>query len=100
MSNYIARVELHSADSEDYEVLHSEMEKRGYARTVLGSDGFTYELPTGTYVIRDTSVTVDGALRRAVEAANATGNKNCTIVADWKVAAWQGLRELASICWR
>jgi hypothetical protein len=100
MSNYIARVELHSANSEDYEVLHAEMEKRGYARTVLGSDGFTYDLPTGTYVLRDTNITVDGALRRAVEAANATGNKNSTIVADWNVAAWQGLREFASLGWR
>jgi hypothetical protein len=58
MSNYIVRVELHSAGSEDYEILYAQMEQRDYSRTTVGSDGFTYELPTGTYVVRDTNIVV------------------------------------------
>ena len=91
MSNYIARVELHSADLDDYETLHSAMLQRGYVRTIVGSDGFTYNLPTGTYVVRDTNITVEVALDRVIEAANATGKRNSSIVAEWSVAMWRSL---------
>jgi|HubBroStandDraft_4_1064222.scaffolds.fasta_scaffold16248_3 hypothetical protein len=39
MSNYIARVELHSADSEDYETLHGEMKEAilEESRVAMGS---------------------------------------------------------------
>ena len=49
MSQFTTRVELHDADSADYEELHEEMEKRGFTRTVTSSDGITYQLPTAEY---------------------------------------------------
>ena len=91
MAKYIARVELHSADSEDYEVLHEEMESRGYARTILGRNGSTYHLPTGTYVIRHTTISLAAALQKACDAAKATGKNNSVIVAEYTQAKWQGL---------
>jgi hypothetical protein len=81
MANYIARVELHDADYDDYETLHAEMEQRGYARTIVGSDGVTYQLPTGTYVMRNTNLSLQDALNRAYEAANATGKTSSIIAA-------------------
>jgi hypothetical protein len=89
MENAIARVELHSASYADYESLHIYMQQRGYARTIKGSDGKTYQLPTGTYVGSFSSVAA--ALQAAVAAANATGKTSSIIVADWSSASWQGL---------
>jgi hypothetical protein len=91
MANYIARVELHDADYDDYETLHAEMEQRGYSRTIVGGDGITYHLPTGTYVMRDTNRTLQDAINRATEAANATRKTSSIIVADWTSAMFRGL---------
>lgn len=87
--NVIARVELHSASYSDYESLHIYMQQRGYARSIRGSDGKTYQLPTGTYVGSFSSVAT--ALQAAVAAANATGKTSSLVVADWNSANWQGL---------
>ena len=91
MANYIARVELHSATYDDYNTLHGYMGQMGYVRTIVGSDGTRYQLPTGTYVIRDTNLTQKDALNRAGEAAKATGKKSSIIIADWTAATWRGL---------
>ena len=91
MANYIARVELHKAGYDDYEKLHAEMQQRSFARTIVGSDNKTYQLPTGTYVARNTSMTLDAALNAAKAAANATGRTSWVIAADWSSASWNGL---------
>jgi hypothetical protein len=91
MSNYIARVELHSATYDDYERLHYVMSQHGFARMIRGSDGKDYHLPTGTYVMRNTSVSRSDALDRAGTAAGQTGKKSSIIVADWESATWRGL---------
>jgi hypothetical protein len=91
MANYIARVELHSATYDDCETLHQQMRQRGSSRTIVGNDGITYQLPTGTYVMRNANLTQGDALNRAGEAANATGRESSIIVADWTAATWRGL---------
>lgn len=91
MANYIARVELHSATYDDYEELHDSMSQQGYARMIRGGDGKDYHLPTGTYVMRNTSATRSDALDRAGTAAQQTGKKSSIIVADWESATWRGL---------
>lgn len=60
MANYYARVELHGADSTDYEKLHAAMELGKYLRTVV-INGKTKELPTGSYFMADTSLNLDAA---------------------------------------
>jgi hypothetical protein len=91
MANYIARVELHAASYDDYEELHDNMGQQGFARLIRGSDGKDYHLPTGTYVMRNTSVPRSDALDRAGAAAQQTGKKSSIIVADWESATWRGL---------
>jgi hypothetical protein len=91
MANYIARVELHKADSDDYEQLHTSMANKGYSRTIQGSDQKTYQLPTGTYVVRNSNASLDTALNAAKEAASETGKSSWVIVADWTQARWSGL---------
>jgi hypothetical protein len=91
MANFIARVELHEASGDDYEQLHANMATKGYSRTIAGSDEKTYQLPTGTYVVRSTNVNQATALTAAQEAASATGRNYSIIVADWSEATWSGL---------
>jgi hypothetical protein len=90
MATYIARVELHTARDDDYEVLHAQMKLRGYSRTIVGDNRITYQLPTGTYVL-GTNVSLQDALNRAGEAANVTGKKSSIIVAEYGAATWRGL---------
>ncbi len=86
MANYLARVELHNANYQDYETLHAQMQQRGYVRTIVGSNGATYQLPTGTYVVTDTNASPQKAFDAAQAAAQATGKNSWTIVADWTTA--------------
>ncbi|MEM5024532.1 hypothetical protein WJT80_09275 [Enterobacter roggenkampii] len=49
MAKFTVRVELHDADSNDYENLHEKMAAKGYSREIT-ADGKTYQLPTAEYV--------------------------------------------------
>lgn len=49
MPEYMVRVELHKANSEDYNDLHERMAALGLQRTVVFDDGKTYAMPIGTY---------------------------------------------------
>lgn len=91
MPNYIARVELHSASYDDYDNLHGQMLRRGFARAVKGDDGRTYQLPTGSYLSTGSFASASAALQAAVAAAAATGKASAIIAADWNCASWQGL---------
>ncbi|MDA5602994.1 hypothetical protein LRM19_01225 [Enterobacter sp. PI-10] len=48
MTNFTVRVELHDADSDDYEKLHDEMKAEGFSKRIRTDDG-TWELPTAEY---------------------------------------------------
>jgi hypothetical protein len=92
MPNYIARVALHDADEEkDYEKLRANMEAHGFLRIILGRDSRVYQLPTGTYVLENTDVTLGFAYQEAKEAAGATGFEYSLIVADWNLAKFTNL---------
>jgi hypothetical protein len=88
MANYIARVELHAANYQDYEQLHGNMAARGFDRTIVGNDGNTYQLPTGTYVARNVTDSLTVALNAARDAAEAAGRTSWVIVTDWAAALW------------
>jgi hypothetical protein len=91
MANYMARVELHSATWNDYELLHASMQRRGFVRIIKSSNGKSYQLPTGTYVVSNSNSSLQNALNTATEAANETRRQSWVIVADWTVASWIGL---------
>ncbi|MDV1856387.1 DUF2622 domain-containing protein [Citrobacter freundii] len=50
MTTFIVRVELHSAEPEDYEDLHARMESAGYQRRITADSGVTYQLPDAEYI--------------------------------------------------
>lgn len=91
MADYLARVELHAATDEDYETLHTQMQHRGFLRVIRGNNQIVYHLPTGTYVMRNTNVTLEDALNPAGAATQATGRASSIIVVAWTHAMWRGL---------
>jgi len=46
MGRSTVRVELHNHQSGGYDVLHAEMEARGFERMIAGDDGRAFHLPT------------------------------------------------------
>ena len=49
MAQFTTRVELHDADGADYEALHEYMLAAKFYRTIVGSDGVKYKMPTAEY---------------------------------------------------
>ncbi len=55
MSHFLTRVVLHKTNNlvhPDYTALHTAMEDGGFSRQILGSNGTTYHLPAGEYLIK------------------------------------------------
>ena len=93
MANYLARIELQDAAAADYERLDAAMRQRGYLRAMAGEDGASYELPTGTYYVTESSAMLEVALRAAVDASEEIGKQAAVIVTDWRSARWSGLKK-------
>ena len=91
MANYMARIELYLAGPDEYAQLDIHMRRRGYLRTMAGEDGASYQLPTGTYYVTESSAMLEVALRAAVDGANETGREAAVVVTDWRIARWSGL---------
>lgn len=90
MSQFTTRVELHEADSADYEELHEEMEKRGFTRTVTSSGRITYQLPTAEYDYQGSAGRSE-VLRRAKAAAGAVKESYEVLVTKSGGRKWFGL---------
>ncbi|EML2066018.1 type V toxin-antitoxin system endoribonuclease antitoxin GhoS [Enterobacter asburiae] len=69
MTSYTVRVELHGAESDEYEKLHEEMAKAGFEKVIL-IDGIYYELPTAEYSLVDSPLTTAEVTAKAFKAAN------------------------------
>ena len=95
MSNYLARVELHDAEEEeDYAVLHTAMEQRGFLRQIQGDDGVPYQLPNATYVMQNTNITLTAAQDLAIAAAIETELEYSLIVVEFENTLWSNLEPL------
>ncbi|WP_369067464.1 hypothetical protein [Burkholderia gladioli] len=86
MADFVTRVELHGANSEDYERLHGEMRVRFFKRTIDADDGTTYHLPSAMYSYSD-DVTAEFVREKAKEAASAIG-KSCWVITCGGKMSW------------
>ncbi|WP_112197784.1 type V toxin-antitoxin system endoribonuclease antitoxin GhoS [Rahnella sp. NRRL B-41462] len=59
MAQFIVRVEIHSASSEDYESLHEKMKAKGYSREIQDGQGTWFHLPTAEYTATKSSNAFD-----------------------------------------
>ena len=90
MTWFTTRVELHNATYQDYTKLHLCMEAEGYATTIRGSDGNTYQLPPAEYHLDD-NCTRDQALDKAKRAAQRTSKAFAVVVSETTAMSWFGL---------
>ncbi|WP_343463019.1 DUF2622 domain-containing protein [Pantoea sp.] len=74
MTNYTVRVELHDADSGDYNKLHEQMKKQGFSKTIKVGDD-VWELPTAEYSLIRAGTTRAKVLAKAEAAASAVQPK-------------------------
>jgi hypothetical protein len=89
MPQFFARVELHSAAAyADYVKLHTEMAKQGFQRVIKGSNGNTYNLPTGSYYNHLSFLSRAQALDACVKAAQSTGFASTAIVVESVGVSW------------
>ena len=78
MTQYITRVELHSATELDYERLHSEMAKKGFSRRIIAV-GTAYDLPSAEYHFQG-DASLSSVFSFAQQAANETGKRSWILV--------------------
>jgi len=95
MARFITRVELHDADYDDYETLHTAMEAEGFERTITSDDEITYHLPTAEYY-READLTRQEVLTAAKRAAAKTQRKFGAIVGESNGVTWSGLDKVSS----
>lgn len=68
MTSYTVRVELHGAESDEYEKLHDEMAKEGFEKVILIGSVY-YKLPTAEYSLVDSPLTIYEVTEKASKAA-------------------------------
>lgn len=90
MSQFLVRVELHSANYSDYETLHAQMRRSGFTQTISSDDGVTYHLPTAEYYYTG-NVSRSNVLDSAKAAAATTRKSGGVIVAEATGLTWSGL---------
>ena len=90
MAQFTVRVELHHADDDDYETLHSAMEEEGFSRLITSNDGTVYHLPTAEYN-RDAALTRQQVLDSAKKAAVKTKKEHAILVTESEGRKWIGL---------
>jgi hypothetical protein len=90
MPDFTVRVEVQGAEWEDYDALRGEMETAGFAATVRGSGGASYELPAGEYVCSG-EMTRQQVLARARQAAARGGFGGAILVTESAGRTWSGL---------
>ena len=94
MATFTVRVELHKADSDDYETLHEKMEAKGYSREVTGSSGVEYQLPDAEYTCSHSSKD-ESAIADEVQAiANSIKSRSGVVVTKSAGRAIRGLKTI------
>jgi hypothetical protein len=90
MTRFTVRVELHYADEDDYETLHSAMQDEGFSRLITSGDGVVYHLPTAEYN-RECDLTRDQVRDSAQATAAKTRRKAAILVTESVGRSWTGL---------
>lgn len=100
MQRFITRIELHKADSDDYETLHQEMEKEGFDKTIKNGNNIEYHLPDGEYYY-DKTIPHDPnkkdytiVLEKAKLAASKTKKSFSIITSRTDASRWYNLEEV------
>jgi hypothetical protein len=98
MANYTARIELHSADSDEYDLLHQKMEADGFRRWIKDKENIKYALPTAEYSLVGSDLSCSEVRDIASTHANAVKRKPTpgVLVTESKARRWSGLKKWKS----
>jgi hypothetical protein len=93
MAHVVVRVELHGPTVEaQYTRLHAAMAAAGFSRTILGSDGASYQLPPAMYYADRFNEARD-AQKAAWTAASGIA-ASYAVIATSGPSSWNGLRQV------
>ena len=94
MAQFITRVELHDyATGDEYETLHTAMQKEGFIRNILATDGKYYHMLTAEYNM-NANIPAEDVRALAVKAAKTTGKRHSVFVSEIQRCVWIGLTEV------
>jgi hypothetical protein len=94
MPRFTTRVELHGADSEDYDTLHDAMRDEGFSKTITDSStGQEFELPEAEYNIEG-DFKKQQVLEKAKNAVAETGLESSILVTKSGGRIWHNLNEV------
>lgn len=86
----MTRVELQNASDNQYELLHEQMAKQGFIRTVTGDDGKVFNLPRAEYrYISELPLSTINA--KAITAISLSGANGRCITVEYNSSAWYNL---------
>lgn len=90
MTEFITRVELNNANSENYLTLHEEMRKEGFIKTIGDSSG-NYYLPDATYNYISDTLNKSDVIQKAKKAASTTNKSYKNLVTKSAGSTWCNL---------
>ena len=94
MGTFIIRVELKDAKYEAYELLHKNMDKEGFKKTIKGAKG-DYFLPHAEYCFINESYNDEVAVRdKAINIILSVKCEYTILVTKSAGMAWQGLEKI------
>ena len=93
MEKFTVRVELHKAESDDYEQLHEKMKSKGFSREITGSSGTTYHLPAAEYIYESSTESTGEVAGKVKKIADSIKNNSGVIVTQSAGRSMRGLKE-------
>jgi hypothetical protein len=94
MAQFTVRVELHNANGDDYNVLHTAMESEGFSRFITSDQGTRYHMPWAEYDGASSTLSRLQVLTAAQRADNRTGRTHGILVTESAGRTWDGLTKV------
>ncbi|EPC6045131.1 type V toxin-antitoxin system endoribonuclease antitoxin GhoS [Serratia marcescens] len=92
MTSFTVRIELHDADSSDYDELHKKMEAGGFNTTIAGKNG-TYKLPPAEYDYSSSSESCEQVRDKAYDIAKKVKKSPSVLVSEVVRRCWNNLED-------
>ncbi|MPQ77512.1 hypothetical protein [Hydrogenovibrio sp. JE_KL2] len=93
MAKFIVRVELHSANSADYDKLHKEMQSNGFTDEIVSNDNRVFKMPPGEYTGHK-NLTTDEVRDLVNNIAGRIVNGRAVLVSESIGSSWIGLEQI------
>ncbi|WP_445494034.1 type V toxin-antitoxin system endoribonuclease antitoxin GhoS [Photorhabdus sp. SF281] len=93
MADFTVRIELHNADSDDYDLLHKKMEAKGFSKTIASNNGVAYKLPDAEYDYSSSTKKRGDVLDLAYGVAKSIKKNPSVLVTESKGRTWEGLKK-------